>query len=152
MAELPEAAEVGAPVVVDLGLGRRAQLQVAHAAQRVAQLPVLLLQLQQENRKLGYSLCGVCNLQLSSPAQAQVHYNGRSHLRRLRQLSHGDSSPAAAAASATPAGAPAPHAGLGHAPAPHVGLGHAPGHTGCSLTCSVSTGKTAGGGGGGGGS
>ena len=46
MAELPEAAEVRAPVVVDLGLGWRAELQVAHAAQRIAQLPVLLLQLQ----------------------------------------------------------------------------------------------------------
>uniref|UniRef100_G3NBK0 C2H2-type domain-containing protein n=1 Tax=Gasterosteus aculeatus TaxID=69293 RepID=G3NBK0_GASAC len=33
-----------------------------------------------------YSLCEVCNLQLASPAQAQLHYNGRSHLRRVRQL------------------------------------------------------------------
>ncbi|XP_059199146.1 zinc finger protein 385B [Centropristis striata] len=33
-----------------------------------------------------YSLCEVCNLQLASAAQAQLHYNGRSHLRRVRQL------------------------------------------------------------------
>ncbi|KAM8856163.1 zinc finger protein 385B isoform 2-T3 [Spinachia spinachia] len=33
-----------------------------------------------------FSLCEVCNLQLASPAQAQLHYNGRSHLRRVRQL------------------------------------------------------------------
>ncbi|XP_068428290.1 zinc finger protein 385B isoform X2 [Clinocottus analis] len=33
-----------------------------------------------------YSLCEVCNLQLASSAQAQLHYNGRSHLRRVRQL------------------------------------------------------------------
>ncbi|XP_031726045.1 zinc finger protein 385B isoform X1 [Anarrhichthys ocellatus] len=33
-----------------------------------------------------YSLCEVCNLQLTSSAQAQLHYNGRSHLRRVRQL------------------------------------------------------------------
>ncbi|KAK5860947.1 hypothetical protein PBY51_022384 [Eleginops maclovinus] len=33
-----------------------------------------------------YSLCEVCNLQLTSAAQAQLHYNGRSHLRRVRQL------------------------------------------------------------------
>ncbi|KAM9850604.1 zinc finger protein 385B [Aulostomus maculatus] len=36
-----------------------------------------------------YSLCEVCNLQLTSSAQAQLHYNGRSHLRRVRQLKAG---------------------------------------------------------------
>ncbi|XP_034417564.1 zinc finger protein 385B [Cyclopterus lumpus] len=35
---------------------------------------------------VAYSLCEVCNLQLASSAQAQLHYNGRSHLRRVRQL------------------------------------------------------------------
>ncbi|XP_029315521.1 zinc finger protein 385B [Cottoperca gobio] len=33
-----------------------------------------------------FSLCEVCNLQLTTDAQAQLHYNGRSHLRRVRQL------------------------------------------------------------------
>ncbi|XP_065818383.1 LOW QUALITY PROTEIN: zinc finger protein 385B [Labrus bergylta] len=37
-----------------------------------------------------YSLCDVCNLQLTSAAQAQLHYNGRSHLRRVRQLQAGE--------------------------------------------------------------
>uniref|UniRef100_A0A7N8YLN0 Zinc finger protein 385B n=1 Tax=Mastacembelus armatus TaxID=205130 RepID=A0A7N8YLN0_9TELE len=37
-----------------------------------------------------YSLCKVCNLQLTSAAQAQLHYNGRSHLRRVRQLQAGE--------------------------------------------------------------
>ncbi|XP_054871202.1 LOW QUALITY PROTEIN: zinc finger protein 385B [Amphiprion ocellaris] len=37
-----------------------------------------------------YSLCEVCNLQLTSAAQAQLHYNGRSHLRRVRQLQPGE--------------------------------------------------------------
>ncbi|XP_068185312.1 zinc finger protein 385B isoform X2 [Antennarius striatus] len=37
-----------------------------------------------------FSLCEVCNLQLTSAGQAQVHYNGRSHLRRVRQLQAGD--------------------------------------------------------------
>ncbi|XP_074551522.1 zinc finger protein 385B isoform X2 [Halichoeres trimaculatus] len=37
-----------------------------------------------------YSLCEVCNLQLTSAAQAQLHYNGRSHLRRVRQLQAGE--------------------------------------------------------------
>lgn len=31
----------------------------------------------------------MCNLQLTSDAQAQLHYNGRSHLRRVRQLRAG---------------------------------------------------------------
>uniref|UniRef100_A0A3P8RUY2 Zinc finger protein 385B n=1 Tax=Amphiprion percula TaxID=161767 RepID=A0A3P8RUY2_AMPPE len=39
-----------------------------------------------------YSLCEVCNLQLTSAAQAQLHYNGRSHLRRVRQLHSSSSS------------------------------------------------------------
>ncbi|XP_058478804.1 zinc finger protein 385B isoform X2 [Solea solea] len=37
-----------------------------------------------------YSLCEVCNLQLTSDAQAQLHYNGRSHLRRVRQCQAGE--------------------------------------------------------------
>ncbi|XP_061735399.1 zinc finger protein 385B isoform X2 [Nerophis ophidion] len=36
-----------------------------------------------------YSLCDVCNLQLTSAAQAQLHYNARSHLRRVRQMKAG---------------------------------------------------------------
>lgn len=39
---------------------------------------------------VAYALCEVCNLQLTSGAQAQLHYNGRSHLRRLRQLQAGE--------------------------------------------------------------
>ncbi|XP_005935913.1 zinc finger protein 385B isoform X1 [Haplochromis burtoni] len=45
-----------------------------------------------------YSLCEVCNLQLTSAAQAQLHYNGRSHLRRVRQLQAGDNRQQAAGA------------------------------------------------------
>ncbi|KAM9709695.1 zinc finger protein 385B isoform 2-T2 [Menidia menidia] len=37
-----------------------------------------------------YSFCEVCNLQLTSAAQVQLHYNGRSHLRRVRQLRSGE--------------------------------------------------------------
>ncbi|XP_067460585.1 zinc finger protein 385B [Thunnus thynnus] len=44
-----------------------------------------------------YSLCEVCNLQLTSDAQAQLHYNGRSHLRRVRQLKAGETGQQAAA-------------------------------------------------------
>ncbi|XP_061698191.1 zinc finger protein 385D-like [Syngnathoides biaculeatus] len=33
-----------------------------------------------------YSVCVVCNLQMTSAAQAQLHLNARSHLRRLRNI------------------------------------------------------------------
>lgn len=44
---------------------------------------------------VAYALCEVCNLQLTSDAQAQLHYNGKSHLRRLRQLQAGETGPQA---------------------------------------------------------
>ncbi|KAK1789139.1 hypothetical protein P4O66_015086 [Electrophorus voltai] len=47
-------------------------------------------------RRLLYSLCEVCNIQLNSAAQAQIHYNGKSHLRRVKQLNHTEGSPAGA--------------------------------------------------------
>ncbi|XP_038153399.1 zinc finger protein 385B isoform X3 [Cyprinodon tularosa] len=48
-----------------------------------------------------FSLCEVCNLQLTSTAQAQLHYNGRSHLRRVRQLQAGEAQQQAAAGAHT---------------------------------------------------
>ncbi|XP_043104643.1 zinc finger protein 385B-like [Puntigrus tetrazona] len=48
------------------------------------------MQLQQEKKKLLYSLCEVCNIQLHSAAQAQVHFNGKSHLKRVKQLNNGE--------------------------------------------------------------
>ncbi|KAJ8349586.1 hypothetical protein SKAU_G00247160 [Synaphobranchus kaupii] len=44
----------------------------------------------QEKKMLPFSLCEVCNIQLNSAAQAQVHYNGKSHLKRVKQLSNGE--------------------------------------------------------------
>ncbi|XP_018416552.1 PREDICTED: zinc finger protein 385B isoform X2 [Nanorana parkeri] len=40
-------------------------------------------------KKILYSLCEVCNIQLNSAAQAQIHYNGKSHLKRVKQLNNG---------------------------------------------------------------
>uniref|UniRef100_A0AAY4EVW5 C2H2-type domain-containing protein n=1 Tax=Denticeps clupeoides TaxID=299321 RepID=A0AAY4EVW5_9TELE len=51
------------------------------------------MQLHQEKKKLLFSLCEVCNIQLNSAAQAQVHYNGKSHLKRVKQLNHGELPP-----------------------------------------------------------
>ncbi|KYO17759.1 zinc finger protein 385B isoform A [Alligator mississippiensis] len=46
-------------------------------------------QLSKEKRKILFSFCEVCNIQLNSAAQAQVHYNGKSHLKRMKQLNNG---------------------------------------------------------------
>ncbi|XP_076858441.1 LOW QUALITY PROTEIN: zinc finger protein 385B [Brachyhypopomus gauderio] len=59
-------------------------------------------------KKLLYSLCEVCNIQLNSAAQAQTHYNGKSHLRRVKQLNHGEVPPANASASANSSGSAPP--------------------------------------------
>lgn len=32
------------------------------------------------------TVCQVCNIQLNSSAQAQIHYRGKTHQRRLRRL------------------------------------------------------------------
>lgn len=41
-----------------------------------------------ERRQNGSSatLCQVCNIQLNSRAQAQIHYRGKTHQRKLRRL------------------------------------------------------------------
>ncbi|MBN3308415.1 Z385D protein, partial [Amia calva] len=54
------------------------------------------MQINQEKKKLLFSLCEVCNIQLNSAAQAQVHYNGKSHLKRVKQLNNGKLPPATA--------------------------------------------------------
>ncbi|XP_063789409.1 zinc finger protein 385B isoform X2 [Pseudophryne corroboree] len=46
-------------------------------------------QFSNEKKKILYSLCDVCNIQLNSAAQAQIHYNGKSHLKRVKQLNNG---------------------------------------------------------------
>ncbi|XP_017559985.1 zinc finger protein 385C-like isoform X2 [Pygocentrus nattereri] len=38
-----------------------------------------------ERKQRTLTLCEVCNIQLNSSAQAQIHYNGKTHQRRLRQ-------------------------------------------------------------------
>ncbi|XP_077169870.1 zinc finger protein 385C isoform X2 [Paroedura picta] len=42
-----------------------------------------------EKKHSSYTLCEVCNIQLNSAVQAQIHYNGKSHQKRLKQLSKG---------------------------------------------------------------
>ncbi|XP_012581489.1 PREDICTED: zinc finger protein 385C [Condylura cristata] len=44
-----------------------------------------------ERKRPSFTVCDVCNIQLNSAAQAQVHCGGRAHQRRLRQLSLGKS-------------------------------------------------------------
>ncbi|XP_060112175.1 zinc finger protein 385C [Heteronotia binoei] len=42
-----------------------------------------------EKKHPTFTLCEVCNIQLNSAVQAQIHYNGKSHQKRLKQLSKG---------------------------------------------------------------
>ncbi|XP_017576712.1 zinc finger protein 385D isoform X2 [Pygocentrus nattereri] len=42
-----------------------------------------------------YTLCEVCNIQLNSAAQAQIHYNGKTHQKRLKQSKSGSTGTAA---------------------------------------------------------
>ena len=48
-----------------------------------------LLRPKRERKQRSYTLCEVCNIQLNSAAQAQIHYNGKSHQKRLKQISKG---------------------------------------------------------------
>lgn len=52
-------------------------------------------QLSKEKKKILFSFCDVCNIQLNSAAQAQVHYDGKSHRKRVKQLSDGQPPPPA---------------------------------------------------------
>ncbi|XP_070837330.1 zinc finger protein 385C isoform X2 [Chaetodon trifascialis] len=52
-------------------------------------LPSALHRPKRERKQRSYTLCEVCNIQLNSPAQAQIHYNGKSHQKRLKQISNG---------------------------------------------------------------
>ncbi|EOA96400.1 Zinc finger protein 385B, partial [Anas platyrhynchos] len=45
---------------------------------------------EREKKQTNFTLCNVCNIQLNSAAQAQIHYNGKSHQKRLKQLSNGN--------------------------------------------------------------
>nr|XP_013796887.1 PREDICTED: zinc finger protein 385D isoform X4 [Apteryx mantelli mantelli] len=45
---------------------------------------------EREKKHTNFTLCNVCNIQLNSAAQAQIHYNGKSHQKRLKQLSSGN--------------------------------------------------------------
>ncbi|XP_031217496.1 zinc finger protein 385D [Mastomys coucha] len=44
---------------------------------------------EREKKHSNFTLCSVCNIQLNSNAQAQIHYNGKSHKKRLKQLNTG---------------------------------------------------------------
>ncbi|XP_024920615.1 zinc finger protein 385C isoform X1 [Cynoglossus semilaevis] len=42
-----------------------------------------------EKKQRSYTVCDVCNIQLNSAAQAQIHYNGKSHQKRLKKIGNG---------------------------------------------------------------
>lgn len=45
-----------------------------------------------QKQKQQILLCEVCNIQLNSSTQAQIHYNGKTHQRRIRQANRAKSS------------------------------------------------------------
>ncbi|NWR63357.1 Z385C protein, partial [Bucorvus abyssinicus] len=45
--------------------------------------------MKREKKHQSFTLCEVCNIQLNSAVQAQIHYNGKSHQKRLKQLNKG---------------------------------------------------------------
>lgn len=49
------------------------------------------------------TMCRVCNIQLNSNAQAQIHYRGKTHQRRLRRLAKAVSTGTGAPSAAVPA-------------------------------------------------
>ncbi|KAM9296135.1 zinc finger protein 385C [Gastrophryne carolinensis] len=51
--------------------------------------PSIEAQSKREKRLPSFTLCEVCNIQLNSAVQAQIHYNGKSHQKRLKQLHKG---------------------------------------------------------------
>ncbi|XP_029692267.1 zinc finger protein 385C isoform X2 [Takifugu rubripes] len=55
-------------------------------------LPSALHKPKRERKQRRYMLCEVCNIQLNSAAQAEIHYNGKSHQKRLKQISNGKAS------------------------------------------------------------
>ncbi|KAF7668740.1 hypothetical protein LDENG_00290930 [Lucifuga dentata] len=52
-------------------------------------VPSGLYRAKRERKQRTYTLCEVCNIQLNSAAQAQIHYNGKSHQKRVKQISNG---------------------------------------------------------------
>ncbi|XP_068605842.1 zinc finger protein 385C [Brachionichthys hirsutus] len=42
-----------------------------------------------DRKQRSYTLCDVCNIQLNSAAQAQIHCSGKSHQKRLKQVGSG---------------------------------------------------------------
>ncbi|XP_043343680.1 zinc finger protein 385B isoform X3 [Cervus canadensis] len=70
-------------------------------------------QLSKEKKKILFSFCEVCNIQLNSEAQAQVHYNGKSHRKRVKQLSDGQPSSPAQSSAPPPPASPSTHTSTG---------------------------------------
>ncbi|XP_059410634.1 zinc finger protein 385D isoform X1 [Carassius carassius] len=48
-----------------------------------------------ERKHRSYTLCEVCNIQLNSAAQAQIHYNGKTHQKRLKHINNSNTGTAA---------------------------------------------------------
>lgn len=81
----------GLGVQMDDELSCNAQAEVLRADEQSpgGALHSVLCRPKRERKQRSYTLCEVCNIQLNSAAQAQIHYNGKSHQKRLKQVSNG---------------------------------------------------------------
>ncbi|XP_041829984.1 zinc finger protein 385B-like isoform X2 [Melanotaenia boesemani] len=70
------------------------------------------------------TLCQVCNIQLNSSAQAQIHYRGKTHQRRLRRLAKAVSAGALSHNQVLPFLGSLPLPGRPHQPQAHAQLEH----------------------------
>ncbi|XP_042576394.1 zinc finger protein 385D-like isoform X2 [Cyprinus carpio] len=48
-----------------------------------------------ERKHRSYTLCEVCNIQINSSSQAQIHYNGKTHQKRLKHINNSNTGTAA---------------------------------------------------------
>uniref|UniRef100_A0A1A7WKH5 Zinc finger protein 385C n=1 Tax=Iconisemion striatum TaxID=60296 RepID=A0A1A7WKH5_9TELE len=87
-----ERSGVGTGLVVQMDIKAGCDLQGGGAALEAqspgGSLHSPLYRPKRERKQRSYTLCDVCNIQLNSAAQAQIHYNGKSHQKRLKKISN----------------------------------------------------------------
>ncbi|XP_030592266.1 zinc finger protein 385C [Archocentrus centrarchus] len=84
-----DSAELGVQMDSELSCSTQAEVLRPDEQAPGGALHSVLCRPKRERKQRSYTLCEVCNIQLNSAAQAQIHYNGKSHQKRLKQISNG---------------------------------------------------------------
>ncbi|XP_028310385.1 zinc finger protein 385C isoform X2 [Gouania willdenowi] len=79
----------GLPMDSDLCCDAQDEVTMTEAQSKGGNDCSALFRPKRERKQRSYTLCDVCNIQLNSAAQAQIHYNGKSHQKRLKQTNKG---------------------------------------------------------------